>query len=71
MKAIEVRAVSFDIANRLIGSDRLKRLIGMGIVQYARRSNAGHQAYILLDSLPQRYRLEAYRLAHLNSSLLS
>lgn len=52
MKTTEIRVVSFDIANILIGSDRLRLLIRMGIVQCSRLANAGHTTCILLDYLP-------------------
>lgn len=67
--ATKITTISFDMAKKVIGNDRLKRLISVGVVKCVRRVNVYSQAHILIDSLPQRYRLEAYQLTCTNPSL--
>lgn len=54
-----INAIPFDIAVKEIGKDKLIALISSGIVKYARRPTRVSQAYVQLDSLPQRFR-QAY-----------
>lgn len=68
--ATTIKAIPFDIAAKEIGKDKLMALISRGIVKYARRSTHSSQAYIELDSLPQRF-LQAYLNMHHNPVLSS
>ena len=68
--ATTINAIPFDIAAKEIGVDKLMFLISRGIVKYARRPTRSSQAYIQLDSLPQRF-LQAYLNTHRNPALSS
>lgn len=68
--ATTINAIPFDIAAKEIGKDKLMTLISSGIVKYVRRSTRSSQAYIQLDSLPQRF-LQAYLNTHQNPILSS
>lgn len=68
--ATTINAIPFDIAAKEIGKDKLRSLIGRGIVTYVRRPTRSSQGYVRLDSLPQRF-LQAYSNNHYHPSLLS
>lgn len=68
--AATINAIPFDIAAEEIGKDKLKTLISRGIVKYARRPTRSSQAYIQLNSLPQKF-LQAYQNIHQNPALSS
>lgn len=68
--ATTINAIPFDIAAKEIGKDKLMTLIRGGIVKYIRRPTCSSQAYVQLDSLPQRL-LQAYLNIYQNPFLSS
>lgn len=53
---ITINVISFDIAAKAIGKEKLMLLIRRGIVRYARRSTSSYLSLLELNSLPQRER---------------
>lgn len=58
MKTTNMKAITADAAEKLIGIERLQELIKRGVVKYARRGSSDSGSFILLDSLPFRERLK-------------
>lgn len=51
--------ISVDECKKTIGENAFSRLCRMGIIKYACKSTSSQKAYILIDSLPHKYRLMA------------